>query len=123
MYEASIKRLEEAQRVAEANARQEKAYEREVDPLWAAVIEDYRKAIEALQAAIALVPPVGSVACPSCGGQLHRPVEQGAGWQGECTACHMRGPWRETPTAALEAWLSFADPVDTQNAQMEARRE
>lgn len=51
MYEASIKRLEEAQRVAEANARQEKAYAREVDPLWAAVIEDYQKAIETLQAA------------------------------------------------------------------------
>ena len=54
-------------------------------------------------------PPAGSVACPSCGGRLHRTVEQGVGWQGECTACHQRGPWRETETAALGAWLSFAD--------------
>jgi hypothetical protein len=63
-------------------------------------------------------PPAGSVACPSCGGRLHRAVEQGAGWQGECTACHMRGPWRETEAAALEAWLSFADPVYTQNSMI-----
>jgi hypothetical protein len=48
MYEASIKRLEEAQRVADANMRQEQAHAREVDPMWAAVIEDYQKAIETL---------------------------------------------------------------------------
>jgi hypothetical protein len=47
-------------------------------------------------------------------------VEQGVGWQGECTACHQRGPWRETEAAAIEAWLSFADSVDTQNTTGEA---
>lgn len=50
-------------------------------------------------------------ACPSCGGTTHHCVEQGNGWQGECFGCHMRGPWRETKTAAFEAWLSVTDPT------------
>jgi hypothetical protein len=50
-------------------------------------------------------------------------VEQGVGWQGECTACHQRGPWRETETAALGAWLSFADSVDAQNIGMRLKPE